>query len=59
MRQLQRFLSVVGAVHFHIVLLQTEPDSFHNQFFIINHQSLFTHFSSRLYYIFTLHIFYL
>ena len=37
LRLFYRFFSVIGAVHFHSVLLKTETYSLYNQFFIIHH----------------------
>ena len=33
--QFQCFLTVIGTVHIHAILFQTEPYSLHNQFFIV------------------------
>ena len=34
---LQCFLTVIGTVHLHVVLFQTEPYPFHDQLFIVNY----------------------
>lgn len=31
------FLTVIGTVHLHVVLFQTEPYPFHDQLFIVNY----------------------